>query len=254
MRTLVLTIAAALLLALAVAFAAGGGVAAARKPGLTAAVERTQSASSLHYVIHVALVRRPMRLTLQIHGQASAHTISVRMKMGDVRLADGTVVPGPDGAALLDGPFLYERAPSDIAVGGKLHWLRLSTATRTASAGDLAAVHTMTPAPLLAILHAAHVAPAAPGTHVFHGSLGYDDPIMHRLAKFTGNVQYRRLRISAVVGVDGFVHRIVLTGRTPDGASTLSLRARLFAIGKPVHVTPPAPGTFMDEQLARLPA
>jgi hypothetical protein len=254
MRTIVLSLPAAILLVLASAFAAAGGGTAAPKPGLVAAIERTQTASSLHYVIGVALVRRPMRLTLQIHGQESAHTISVRMKMGDVRLADGTVVPGPDGAAVLDGPFLYERAPSDVAVDGKLHWLRLSTATRSASAGDLAAVHTMTPAPLLAILHAAHVVAAAPGAHVFHGALAYDDPVMHRLAKFTGNVQYRRLRVSAVVGGDGFVHRIVLTGRTADGASTLSLRARLFAFGKPVHVTPPAPGTFMDEQLAQLPA
>jgi hypothetical protein len=205
-------------------------------------------------VLRIALTRPPRRLTLQIHGQASRQTISLRMKMGAVRLADGTVVPGPDGAAVLDGAFLYERAPSGIAVNGKLQWLRLSRASGAASRADLDAVHTMTPAPLLAILRAAHIAPAAPDARVFHGALAYDAPVLRKVSKFTGNVQYRRLRISAFVGADGYVHRIVLTGRTPDGRSTFSLRARLFAFGKPVHVTPPAPGTFMDEELAQLAA
>jgi hypothetical protein len=254
MRKFVAILLVSAVAAISVGFAAVAGGHAARKPGLAAAIKRTQAARSERYVLRVSLARPPRRLTLQIHGQASEQTISVRMKMGDVKLADGSVVPGPDGAAVLDGAFLYERAPSGIAVNGKLHWLRMSRASGAATSADLAAVHTMTPEPLLAILRAAHIAPAAPDARVFHGSISYDAPVLRKVSKFTGNVQYRRLRVSAFVGADGYVHRIVLTGRTPDGRATFSLRARLFAFGKPLHVTPPAPGTFMDQELAQLAA
>src|SRR5690348_166795 len=100
MRKVVVIVLVGAALSIGLAAVVAGGH-AAPKPGLAAAVERTQGASSTHFVIHVALERRSMRLTLQIHGQASARTISVRMKMGDVTLADGTVVPGSDGAAIL---------------------------------------------------------------------------------------------------------------------------------------------------------
>jgi hypothetical protein len=54
------------------------------------------------------------------------------------------------------------------------------------------------------------------------------------------------------VGRDGLVHRLLITGHTADRASTLALSARLFAFGKPVHVKPPAPGTFVDDKLGQL--
>jgi hypothetical protein len=176
------------------------------------------------------------------------------MRVADVKLPDGTVVRGAAGAALLDGPFLYERAPVAIAQHGNLHWLRLPVASLSRSSDDLRAVHSMTPAPLLRLLRAARIAPAAEGARVYHGSVAYDDPAVVRLAKLTGGIEFRRLRVSAVVGDDGLVHRIVVTGRTQDGEATFSLRARLFGFGRPVHVTPPAPGTFLDEQLAELAA
>ena len=57
-------------------------------------------------------------MALHIRGQARPHTVSVAMRMSDLTLDDGTVVPGPTGAALLDGPFLYEHAPSNLALVG----------------------------------------------------------------------------------------------------------------------------------------
>src|SRR3954471_20829775 len=85
------------------AFAVAGGGHAAPKPGIEEAVAKTETASSERYSIHVRLTRRGMPMALHIRGQASAHTVSVAMRMSDLTLDDGTVVPGPNGAALLDG-------------------------------------------------------------------------------------------------------------------------------------------------------
>jgi hypothetical protein len=243
----------ALAAALAVAFAAAGGGRAAHRPGLAAAVERTVQAPSMRYAIHVRITQQAAPVTLHIHGRASSDTVSVQMRMGDLHLPDGTVVPGADGAALLDGPFLYERAPSTIAVNGVVRWLRLRVATLSPASEELDAVHAMTPGPLLRVLRAARAAPEAEGAHVYNGTVAHDAPSMRGLARLTGDTDFRRLRISALVGADGLVRRIVLTGRTVDGTTTISLRARLFGFGEPVRVTPPAPGTFLDGELAQTP-
>jgi hypothetical protein len=253
MRKLVVLAGIVAVAAVSATFAVAGGGHAAPKPGLLAAVARTQAASSERYAIHVRLTRETTPMALHIRGQASPKTVSVALRMSDLRLDDGTVVPGPDGAALLDGPFLYERAPSNIALNGDVQWLRQRVATLAQSSEDLVAVRSMTPTPLLRMLRAARFAPHRGDAHVFHGSIAYDSPAMRRLSQLTGKVEFRHLRVSAVVGRDGHVRRIVLTGRTADGATTLSLRARLYGFGKPVHVTPPKPGTFMDEQLAEMP-
>jgi hypothetical protein len=47
---------------------------------------------------------------------------------------------------------------------------------------------------------------------------------------------------------------VQLTGRTADGKTKLSLRARLYGFGAAVTVVPPKPGTFMDEKLSQLSA
>jgi len=165
--------------------------------------------------------------------------------------ADGTKVPGPSGAALLDGPFLYERAPDNIVVQGTLRWLRLSTARLSKASDDLQAVRAMTPSPLLRVLGEAHMWQA--GTRLYRGTVAYDDPIVRTaLARLTGGIEFRHLRLSAFVGRDGLLHRLLLTGRTADRKTTLQLSARFYSFGRPVHVSPPAPGTFMDEDLLQL--
>jgi hypothetical protein len=253
MRNLGVLAGIALAAAAATAFAVVSGGHAAAKPGIRAAVAKTETASSERYAIHVRLTRASTPMALHIRGQASAHTVSVQMRMSDLKLADGTVVPGPDGAAVLDGTFLYERAPSNIAVNGDVQWLRMPVASMSSHSDDLVAVRSMTPTPLLRVLNAAHMAGGMQRSHVFNGSISYDHPAMRRLSQLTGDLEFRHLRVSVLVGRDGRVHRIVLTGRTADGATTLSLRAKLFGFGKPVHVTPPKPGTFMDQQLVQLP-
>jgi hypothetical protein len=252
MRKLVALGGVVLAAAVSATFAVAGGSHAARAPSIAEAVAKTETASSERFSIHVRLTRQGTPMALHIRGQASAHTVSVAMRMS-VKLDDGTVVPGPNGAALLDGPFLYERVPGNNAFDGPVRWQRLSVAALDPGSPDLAAIRSMSPRPLLRMLEASHLVAAAGNKAVFHGWIGYDDRAARRLSKLTGELEFRHLHVSALVGSDGRVHRIVLTGRTADGVTTLSLRARLFAFGKPVHVTPPKPGTFMDELLAQMP-
>jgi hypothetical protein len=68
----------------------------------------------------------------------------------------------------------------------------------------------------------------------------------------TGGIQFRDLRVVATLGGDGLVHSITISGRTADSSVLFRLDARLFAFGKPVSVTPPAEGTFIDKQLLSL--
>ena len=212
---------AALAASLSVAFVGH----AATKPS---PVARTLRAASERYAIDVRITRAGKQVSLHIRGRASRDTISVRLESGGVH-----------SAVLLDGAFLYEHAPSSVVVQGGLHWLRLpSTPSK-----DVASARVMSPGPLLALVAAAR-----------DGRIDFDAAAVRRISQLEGGLEFRHLRISTSVGRDGLVHRIVLTGRTGDGRTRLSLHARLFAFGQPVHVTPPAPGTFLDERLAKLTA
>jgi hypothetical protein len=229
-----------------VAFAANGDH-SARYPSLRQAVADTASTKSERYAFHVRMTRGASTLTLHVRGQAATGTISVSLRMGDTTMPDGTKVPGPRSAALIDGPFLYERVPSSLGGVGKVLWLRVRLSELPKSSHDLSVVHALTPAPLLRVLDAARIAPASQGTRSFHGTLAYDNPSVRAgLVHLTGGLEFRGLRISALVGSDGLVHRIVVTGRTADGRTTFSSRAHLFGFGKAVHITLPAPGTFLD--------
>jgi hypothetical protein len=242
----------ALLGAASVALAATGGH-AKQHPTLAQAVDRTAQVTSLRYVVHVRITKEGKPLALRVRGQTDRHTISIALKLGDTTLPDGTKVPGPNGAVLIDGPFLYERAPSSVAVLGKVRWLRIELARLSPSSNELKTIHALTPTPLLRVLRRAHTAPAGPGALAVHGSVAYDDPIVRpSLAALEGGIEFRSLRVYARIGSDGLVHRMLLTGRTADGTSTLSVSARLFGFGRPVHVSPPAPGTFMDQNLLQL--
>ena len=215
---------------------------AAATPSLADAAAHTERVASARYAIDVRLVRADGPVSLHIQGRTGPHTISVALRQGPMKLPDGTPLPGPRGAALIDGPFLYERAPSGIALYGRIRWLRLRLSDLSPASEELRAVHAMTPLPLLELLKAARTRPGE-----LHGTIAYDDPSVRGIAGLMAGLEFRNLRISAGVGGDGLVHRLVLTGRTADRATTLSLRARFFAFGRPVHVTPPAGGTFLDE-------
>ena len=243
----------AVIAALPVALARNGD--AAPKPDLSNALQRTSHVASKRYALTVRIVKRDGPLSLRVRGQSNDQTISVNLRMGAVKLPDGSRVPGPSTAALLLGPFLFERAPSNMTVLGKLRWLRLHVADLSDASPELKAVHALTPEPLLRVLAEARLTQATPEGGLFRGTAAYDNPVVRAsLTRLTGGIEFRNLRLSVYVGRDGLVHRLHLTGRTADKSTTLSLSARLFGFGRPVHVTPPKPGTFLDEHLAKLAA
>ena len=238
MRKAALVITAALVVAASVALASRGN--AAPRPGLAQALEKTAAVSSQHYVFHVQIKRNGSPLALHIRGQSDARTISVHLS-----------TQGMSGAEVLSGHFLYEEAPEGLVVSGQFRWLRTAVERLPQNSNALTVLRALTPAPLLDVIGRGHLH-ATGGGSVYVGSVPYDDPIVHEgLVKLTGGMEFRNLRLTVNVR-DDLVRKILLTGRTADRSSTFKLNARLFAFGKPIHVAPPPPGTFMDDQLAEL--
>jgi hypothetical protein len=239
MRKPALIALAALIAALSIAFAAARGTAAAPQPTLADALVRTAHVASLRYAFHVGIERGGLPLALHVRGQSDARTISVHL-----------ATAGLSASELLDGPFLYEQAPDGMVVGGHLRWLRIDLAALRPGSSATAVVHALTPTPLLRVIGEGKLV----GTRgVYRGGVAYDDPVVRAsLARLTGGLEFRQLRLTVWVGRDGLVHRLRLTGRTADRSSSLLLTAHLFAFNRPVHVSPPKPGTFMDKQLAQL--
>jgi hypothetical protein len=236
--------------AASVAFAATGGT-AARHVSLGDAARRTMLVSTQRFAVDVHIAKDRQPLTLRVRGASAPSSLSVKMKMDDLQLPDGTVAPGMDGAVLIDGPFLYERAPRGMAVGN-VRWLRQRLADLSPASGELRTIHNLTSRTLLQVLFEARM--HRTGSRMFRGTLAYDDAAVRRgLGSFTGNIEFRGLHVTAWVGNDRLVHRLRLTGRTADRSAALRLEARLFAFGRPVRVRPPAQGAFFDakrEQLA----
>jgi hypothetical protein len=234
----------------AVALASSG--LGARTASLAQALRNTTHVSSQRYAMHVTITRGKLPATLNVRGAIAPGTMSVRIAMTAVTLPGGTKVPGPDGAALLDGPFLYLRAPSSVVVFGKIHWLREPVSSLRPTSSELRSVRAMSPAPLLHVLAESHSHPNASG-RVFRGTVAYDDPIvLTALRHLTSGLEFQALHVTAWVGRDGLVHRIALDGHTADGSATLHFTAHLFAFGRAVSVTPPKPGTFIDKRLLGL--
>lgn len=236
----------ALVAAGAFAFAAAGGGAARALD-----VAKTARAASVHYTMAVRLLKRRQPFVLHISGGASRDRIAVHLRLGSLTLQDGTTLPGTTGAVMLSRPFLYERAPSGLAVNG-MRWLRLPVLGLSQNSQALSNVRALTPSPLLRVIAESKLRPnGATGTYV--GTAAYDDPVVETaLDALGGGLQYRHLRVGVLVGRDGLIHRVTISGRTADGSTTLALRARLYGYGVPVTVVPPKPGTFMDQQLSQL--
>jgi hypothetical protein len=241
----------ALLAAGATAFAASGGD-GARTVDPAAANARTARATSVHYAVAVTLTERKQPMTLHISGGSSQDGIAVRLRLDALRTKDGTTEPGTDGAVLTHAPFLYERAPSGLAVLGKVRWLRLSTTGLLPRSQTMSALRALTPAPILRVVAETKLRPAGTSGS-FSGPVAYDDPVVvTALDRLTGGLQFRGLRVRVRVGADGLVHRVRIDGRTADGNSTFRLRARLYGFGRPVRIVPPKPGTFVDPGLEQL--
>jgi hypothetical protein len=234
---------------------AGATVAATRLGGragqgtIALAAARTLAVHTKHFAAEVEVAKNGLPFVLHISGASAPDTVAVQVRL-DAKQPDGSAEPVASGAAVRDGPFLYERGP-----GGGSSWLRVQIATLQPGSPALQSLNDMTPEPLLRLLGKARAGLAKLPPGVFRGTLAYDDPtVVNALQGITAGTQYRSLRIAAWVGKDRLVHRIRLTGRTADGRTSLRIDARIFSFGRPVKVTPPKQGTFVDPQIARLAA
>jgi hypothetical protein len=213
---------------------------------------QTARAPSVHYTFTVRMEKHKQPLVLHIAGGASRYKTAVHMRLADVTLPDGTTMPGATGAILVSRPFVYERAPDGIAING-MRWLRMSVLHKSPRSRVLSTVRSMTPSPLLRVVAESRLHPTST-TGAFAGTVDYADPIVQTaLHALGGGLEFRNLHVYVVVDKhDGLIHRVQITGRTADTLTRFSLHARLFGFGAGVKVVPPKPGTFMDEQLARL--
>lgn len=219
------------------------------------AVYRTTHAPSMRYSMTIAVTRRNHpAVQLRIHGTRSAESLFIHVKAFSTVLGGGTALPGPQQSALLDGPFLYEGSPNGVAVAGKIRWLRVPVA-RPDTGRAIAAMHNMTPAPLLRIVDEWSKARSHAANGAFHGTVAYDDPIvLTALSGMTGGTEFRHVVFFAKIGEDGYVHSIRVTGKTADKTKSVIVTAHLFGFGKPVRVKPPREGTFIDQKLLTLAA
>jgi hypothetical protein len=227
----------ALLGALAFTFAAAGGGKARRLD-----LSRTANAPSVHYRLEVTLTHARNPKTLEIVGGATRDKLVAHLALGT-----------QSAAIMRDPHFVYEGAPQGIVVLGDVKWLRLRLDGVPQHSQVFSTLRSLTPSPLLNVVSEARLQPA--GAHVFAGPVAYDDPVVRTaLHQLGGGFEFRGLHVRIVVGKDGRIHNFVLTGRTADGSTSLSLHARLFGFGAPVRVPLPKPGTFMDPELAKVQA
>jgi hypothetical protein len=241
-----------LVVGVSVAFAATGHTTKPRTVSLAQAAARTAHVPYQRYAVDLKIVKNAMPHVLHARSAVAPGTISVHLELGEVTRSDGTIVPASETEGLIYGPFLYERIPDGLSVGS-IAWLRISIPSLSRAHPALRGMHGMTAMPLLHVLGEARAHALTRDARIFRGTVAYDDPIVVTALKtLTAGLQFRDLRVTAWIGKDGLVHGVRLTGHTVDHTSTLLVTARLFAFGRAVHVTPPAEGTFMDEEIQQL--
>lgn len=252
MRMAVFISLAAALVAASVALASSGHSTKLRTPSLAQAAARTADVRSQRYSVELTIVQDRTTHIMRASSAVAPGTISVALELDAVTLPTGDIIPSSSTAGLIDGPFLYEQAPDGLSIGGA-NWVRVSLATLGSSSPALRGMHGMTAMPLLHVLGEAHAYPITRNASIFRGTVAYDDPIVvTALQPLTVGLQFRDLRVTAWIGPGGLVRHVRLTGHTADRTTRLLIDAHLFAFGRPVHVTLPAEGAFMDDSLLRL--
>jgi hypothetical protein len=225
---------------------------AAQPLSLAGAANRTLAVQTQRFATDVEVARSNQRLTLHVRGVTAPGATAVHVLV-EAREVGNRAVPLASGAAMLDGPFLYVHAPSGIVVNGSVRWLRTRIAALPTGAPAIRTLHAMTSEPLLDVLTVTHTTALAVASGVYRGTVQYDDPVVvAALQKLTNGTQFRDLRVTAVVGADGLVHRLRLTGRTADGRARLRVDARLYSFGRPVQLAQPPQPAFLDQQESRL--
>lgn len=238
--------------AASVGLASSGNTAKPRAPSLAEAAARTAHVQRQRFSMELTIVQNKTTHIVRASSASAPGTISVQLELDAVTLPTGDIIPSSSTAGLIDGPFLYERARDGLTIGGA-NWVRLSIARIGSSSLALRGMHGMTAMPLLHVLGEAHAYPITRSASIFRGTVAYDDPIVvTALAPLTGGLQFRDLRVAAWIGPGGLVRHVRLTGHTADRTTTLLADAHLFGFGRPVHVTPPAEGAFLDQSLLKL--
>jgi hypothetical protein len=220
----------------------------APKASLVQAVNHTNRAPSMRYVLDISITRpNAPAMSLHVKGVRGRGSLFIHVA------AMAGASAGPQQSAMIDGPFLYEGSPNGVAIVGKVRWLRLPIARIGSHARPIETIHSLSPAPLLHVLDEWAGAKRRSPDGSFHGVVAYDDPIVQTaLSGIADGIQFRDVFFTARIGADGYLHTIGLTGRTADGTRTLRVTAHLFAFGRPVTLHLPGEGAFMDQKLIGL--
>ena len=241
-KTALISFVAAASFAGAFTFAAAGG-GKGHVTDVRAANASTANAPSVHYHVAVTLTKAHKPMTLHIDGASAQGQLLANLSVGP-----------QTGTIMLDKNFLYESAPHGLIVLGNFNWLRLDVTHLSQHSQVMGTLRSLTPSPLLHIVAEAKLSPLARGG-VFAGTVAYDDPVVRTaLRDLASGFEFRGLHLRVVVGKDGLIHRVLLTGHSADKKMTFVLRAQLYAFGRPVKIDPPAPGTFMDPHLEQIQA
>lgn len=138
------------------------------------------------------------------------------------------------------------------AVAGPL-WVRERVASLAPKAPELRMLRQVSPRSLLAAVGRARGVRPGADDGVFHAWLPFSDPaVRSALSGLEGGTEYRQLRLTAWAAPSGILRLVLLTGRTPDRSSAFLLTLALDRFGKPVAVTPPRAGRFVDYSLPAL--
>ena len=233
------------LFAASVSLAAGSGR-SAKAQDFRGVVARTAGTRSLGFRLTVRIQDAQLARPYTLHASGAARGSSLENLY--VRIDNG-----PTADTKLDGTFIYFRSTGTESEIGPL-WVRERLATLKSRAPELALVHQVSAAAILRVLPFAVGVTSGSGG-VFLAVLPYANPYVRvALAGLEGNTEFRDLRLTAWANRDGMLHRIRITGRTADGAKSISLVLGLGAYGKPVAVKPPAESHFLDVTLVKLAA
>jgi hypothetical protein len=242
-KAALISLVAAAVFAGASTLAAAGGSKKGEATDVRAANAATAKARSVHYHVAVTLTRAHKPTTLHIDGASAEGQLLANLSVGP-----------QSGTIMLDKNFLYESAPDGIVVLGNINWLRLNVAHLSPHSSVMGTLRSLTPAPLVHIVAEAKLH-AMKRDNVFAGTVAYDDPVVRTaLRDLASGYEFRGLHLRIVIGHDGLIHRVLLTGHSADKKMTFVLRAQLYGFGKPVEIRPPAPGTFMDPHLQQIQA
>lgn len=246
---------AASLVVASVALAASRG-AAHKEVAFPTAAERTAAAPSFRFELTSQIIQpgEGQPYTLHAQGATRGRVEHLHLKVDDMTALDGSTMAGPSADVKLDGTFLYVRSTVTRNVVGPL-WVRERLAGLAPTAPELKELRQVSPAAILAALRSAVDVQPGADAGVFHAKLLYANPFVRTaLDGLEGGTEFRDLRLTAWSNPDGMLRLVLITGKTADRSARFLLTVALGGYDKPVAVTPPPQGNFVDFALSSLAA